>query len=94
MIDGTPSEARFATAGSNKFGRQFDFSDASRCLTQFPHQYLQQLSPEIRHSVLGNIGTIISFRIGAEDAPYITREFHSHFSQLDRKRQGDRTWRG
>jgi hypothetical protein len=47
------------------------------------HQYLQQLSPEIRHSVLGNIGTIISFRIGAEDAPYIVGEFHSHFSQLD-----------
>jgi hypothetical protein len=28
------------------------------------HQYLQQLSPEIRHSILGNIGTIISFRVG------------------------------
>jgi len=47
------------------------------------HQYLQQLSPEIRHAVLGNIGTIISFRIGAEDAPYISREFHSHFAQTD-----------
>jgi hypothetical protein len=50
------------------------------------HQYLQQLSPEIRHSVLGNIGTIICFRIGAEDAPYITREFHSHFCHLENHR--------
>jgi hypothetical protein len=47
------------------------------------HQYLQQLSPEIRHSILGNIGTIVSFRIGAEDAPYIAREFHSRFSEID-----------
>jgi hypothetical protein len=31
------------------------------------HQYLHQLEPEIRHAVLGNAGTIISFRVGAED---------------------------
>jgi hypothetical protein len=47
------------------------------------HQYLQQLSPEIRHAVLGNIGTIIAFRLGAEDAPYIAREFQPRFSELD-----------
>ena len=32
------------------------------------HQYLHQLEPEIQHAVLGNAGTIISFRIGPEDA--------------------------
>jgi type IV secretory pathway TraG/TraD family ATPase VirD4 len=47
------------------------------------HQYLQQLSPEIRHAVLGNIGTIISFRVGAEDAPYLTKEFQDRFSGVD-----------
>jgi hypothetical protein len=47
------------------------------------HQYLQQLSPEIRHAVLGNIGTIISFRVGAEDAPYLAREFQDEFDQMD-----------
>src|SRR3984957_8642359 len=39
------------------------------------HQYLNQLEPEIRHAVLGNAGTIISFRVGAEDAPYLEQEF-------------------
>lgn len=34
------------------------------------HQYLHQLTPDIRHAVLGNAGTIISLRVGAEDAPY------------------------
>jgi hypothetical protein len=29
---------------------------------------MHQLEPEIRHAVLGNAGTIISFRVGAEDA--------------------------
>jgi hypothetical protein len=47
------------------------------------HQFLQQLSPEIRHSVLGNIGTIISFRVGAVDAPYLAKEFEDEFDQMD-----------
>ena len=47
------------------------------------HQYLNQLEPEIRHAVLGNTGTIISFRVGAEDAPYLEREFVERFEQID-----------
>jgi type IV secretory pathway TraG/TraD family ATPase VirD4 len=47
------------------------------------HQYLHQLEPEIRHSVFGNAGTIISFRVGAEDAPYIVQEFHERYEKLD-----------
>jgi hypothetical protein len=47
------------------------------------HQFLHQLEPEIRHAVLGNAGTLISFRLGAEDAPYIAREFEGTFSTLD-----------
>jgi type IV secretory pathway TraG/TraD family ATPase VirD4 len=47
------------------------------------HQYLHQLEPDILHAVLGNAGTIISFRVGAEDAPYIEREFGGTFDQID-----------
>ena len=47
------------------------------------HQYLHQLEPDIRHAVLGNIGTLISFRVGAEDAPYLAREFRDRFTALD-----------
>ena len=47
------------------------------------HQYLRQLEPEIRHAVFGNAGTIISFRVGAEDAPYLEQEFQSRFDQAD-----------
>ena len=47
------------------------------------HQYLHQLDPEIRHAVLGNTGTIVSFRVGAEDAPYLAREFLGVFDHID-----------
>jgi type IV secretory pathway TraG/TraD family ATPase VirD4 len=47
------------------------------------HQYMHQLEPDIRHAVFGNVGSVISFRVGAEDAPYLVREFHEKFSQAD-----------
>jgi type IV secretory pathway TraG/TraD family ATPase VirD4 len=47
------------------------------------HQYLHQLTPDIRHAVLGNAGTLISFRVGAEDAPYLAREFSGVFDETD-----------
>ncbi len=47
------------------------------------HQYLNQLEPDIRHAVLGNAATVISFRVGAEDAPYLVREFVEEFEQID-----------
>jgi TraM recognition site of TraD and TraG len=35
------------------------------------HQFISQLDEEIRDAVLGNCSTIVSFRIGPEDAPII-----------------------
>jgi type IV secretory pathway TraG/TraD family ATPase VirD4 len=47
------------------------------------HQYLHQLEPDIRHAVLGNAGTVVSFRVGAEDAPYLASEFSQVFDEMD-----------
>ena len=44
---------------------------------------MHQLDPDIRHAVLGNAGTIISFRVGAEDAPYLAREFVGQLDEID-----------
>ena len=38
------------------------------------HQILGHLPQSLRQAVLGNVGTILSFRIGAEDAPLIAAE--------------------
>ncbi|HTQ12521.1 MAG TPA: DUF87 domain-containing protein [Rhizomicrobium sp.] len=47
------------------------------------HQYMHQLEPDVRHAVLGNAGTIISFRVGPEDAPLLAKEFQPKFDGLD-----------
>lgn len=43
------------------------------------HQYIDQLSLPIRHAVLGNVGTLISFRVGNTDAEVLAREFGETF---------------
>lgn len=47
------------------------------------NQQLSALEPEIRHAVLGNVGTLISFRVGVEDAPILAREFQPTFGVED-----------
>ena len=47
------------------------------------HQYLAQLDLAIKSAVLGNAGTIISFRVGMEDAEIIAKEFYPAFTPAD-----------
>jgi hypothetical protein len=47
------------------------------------HQYLTQLDPSIKDAILGNVGTIIVFRIGAQDAEVFAQEFAPQFSLTD-----------
>lgn len=53
------------------------------CSLVLAHQYLDQLDEKMRAAILGNIGTLISFRVGAEDAKYLAREFFPVFSETD-----------
>lgn len=41
----------------------------------FTNQYLAQLPNTIKDAVLGNVGTLLSFEIGAEDAEILSKEF-------------------
>lgn len=47
------------------------------------HQYLHQLDESVKKAVLGNTGTIISFRVGADDAVYMDREMYPEFDIED-----------
>ena len=47
------------------------------------HQYIEQLDDKIRAGIFGNVGTIISFRVGAEDAKLLAREFYPVFEEAD-----------
>jgi type IV secretory pathway TraG/TraD family ATPase VirD4 len=47
------------------------------------HQYIGQLDERTRAAILGNVGTIIAFRLGAEDAHILAREFYPVFNEAD-----------
>ncbi len=47
------------------------------------HQYIEQLHEKIRFAIFGNVGTMISFRIGAEDAEHIAKEFKPILNEED-----------
>lgn len=47
------------------------------------HQYLTQLELPVRDAILGNVGTIIAFRLGLPDAEILAKEFAPEFSALD-----------
>lgn len=47
------------------------------------HQFIAQLPEEIRDAVFGNVGTIASFRVGAEDSQFLEKEFEPIFNSQD-----------
>lgn len=47
------------------------------------HQYLGQLTDHVRDAVLGNVGGIVVFRVGGEDAAMLEPEFAPTFSAYD-----------
>ncbi len=47
------------------------------------HQYIEQMSEEVRAAVFGNVGTMIAFRVGAYDAEVLEKEFMPVFTGED-----------
>ncbi|WP_430410241.1 type IV secretory system conjugative DNA transfer family protein [Kordia sp.] len=47
------------------------------------NQFLHQLNIEVRNSVLGNVGTIVCFRLGITDANLMAKEFYPVFNTTD-----------
>jgi type IV secretory pathway TraG/TraD family ATPase VirD4 len=47
------------------------------------HQYLNQLTDSVRHAVFGNVGTLVSFRVGSIDAKELAEEFLPEFTSRD-----------
>ena len=47
------------------------------------HQYIGQLSDEVRDAVIGNVGSMILFRVGTPDAEALQKEFAPVFEVAD-----------
>ena len=52
------------------------------CLT-IAHQYIGQLDNVVRKTVFGNVGSMVSFRVGAEDAAILAAEYTPIFGVRD-----------
>ena len=47
------------------------------------NQFIGQIEEEVKNAVFGNVGTLISFRIGVTDANYLQHEFTPVFNETD-----------
>jgi len=47
------------------------------------HQFIGQLEEKIKGAVFGNVGSMVSFRVGAEDAEFLVKQFEPVFDQQD-----------
>lgn len=47
------------------------------------NQYISQMSDTVRNAVFGNVGTMISFRVSADDAPILAKQFEPQFEAND-----------
>ena len=47
------------------------------------NQYVSQMTESVRDAVFGNVGTTISFRVSADDAPVLVKQFEPTFEESD-----------
>lgn len=47
------------------------------------NQYISQMEENVRNAVFGNVGTTISFRVSADDAPVLSKQFEPVFEPAD-----------
>ncbi len=47
------------------------------------NQYVSQMTDSVRDAVFGNVGTTISFRVSADDAPVLVKQFEPTFEVSD-----------
>lgn len=77
MVDEFQNFATAAFANILSEARKFNLS------LIVAHQYVNQMSEEVRDAIFGNVGTIIAFRVGAEDAELLEKEFAPVFAAQD-----------
>ena len=47
------------------------------------HQFIAQMPEKIRDAVFGNVGSMVTFRVGADDAPFVVKQFAPIFTEAD-----------
>lgn len=47
------------------------------------NQFIGQMDEEVKNAIFGNVGTLVSFRVGVTDANYLAHEFQPTFTEAD-----------
>lgn len=47
------------------------------------NQFIGQMDEEVKNAIFGNVGTLVSFRVGVTDANYLQHEYQPVFSEAD-----------
>ena len=56
------------------------------------NQYISQMTDSVRDAVFGNVGTTISFRVSADDAPLLSKQFEPTFEAQDLLQMNNRNF--
>lgn len=73
----------FQNFATNSFIKILSEARKYRLNLMLANQYMAQIPTEVQKAILGNVGTLIAFGVGAEDAQVIHKEYAEVFSQND-----------
>lgn len=70
----------FASFGSDVFASILSEARKYGLRLVIATQYLDQIEPRVHASIFGNVGNLLSFRVGERDAPILEREFGASYT--------------
>lgn len=73
----------FQNVATDTFATMLSEARKYRLSLNITHQYISQLPEEVRNAVFGNVGAVVSFRIGIDDAKFLASQFTPVFTDTD-----------
>jgi hypothetical protein len=73
----------FQNVTTNSIAQILSEARKYRLVLVLAHQFIAQLKEEISKAVFGNVGSLISFRVGPEDAEFLEKQFAPVFTAND-----------
>jgi hypothetical protein len=73
----------FQNVTTNSISQILSEARKYRLILVLAHQFIGQLKEEISKAVFGNVGSLVAFRVGSEDAEFLEKQFMPVFSAQD-----------
>lgn len=73
----------FQNYATDDFATIFSEARKYRLNLTVANQYIGQMPENVKNAVFGNVGTIMSLRVGTDDAKYLTNQFTPVFNESD-----------